>query len=274
MPVKTQRKPQRRSASWWAVAAGAMLTAGMAVATAYAAVQLDRTRVIVSQKDNKATIHASNRGNAPVLLQIWMEEGEAAKAGTAKSHTAGLTMAASVAAQVVPFIIDPPVVQIKPDEIRALQVWLTQPPETLPKDRESQFWLNVLEVSAAQSGEAEQGNRLDISIVTRIKVFYRPETVEAHKWSEDDWLKFSLETDKQNQHWLVIHNPAPVHRTINKVVLHQGDEEIIELKDVPMIEAFSKRKVRLDDSPNTSNLRFIVTSVDDRGRLIKTSHSL
>jgi len=266
-----------RSAGWWAVAAGTVLTAGMAPlilsSTAQAAVQLDRTRVIVSQKDNKQSVRASNRGKAPVLLQVWVEEGEAARQANAANRQRGLTLADSVAAQAVPFIIDPPVVRLKPDETRALQVWLTEPPETLPKDRESQFWLNVLEVPAVQSAEAQQ-NRLDISILTRIKVFYRPEAIAVHKWSEKDWLHFKVEKDEQNQNWLIIHNPAPVHRTINKAELHQDDDDPIELKEVPMIPPFEKQKIKLQDIPDTNNLRLIVTSLNDLGQPVKTRHPL
>ncbi|MCP6324282.1 fimbria/pilus periplasmic chaperone, partial [Klebsiella pneumoniae] len=44
--------------------------------------------------------------------------------------------------------------------------------EALPADRESVFWLNVLDVPPQPQGEG--GNFMQFAIRTRVKLFYRP----------------------------------------------------------------------------------------------------
>jgi|GEM_PF-10603 len=288
-PTLSRLWERGRGRGWWAVAAGTVLSVGVSITTtAQAAVQLDRTRVIVSQKDNRQSIRATNRGKAPVLLQIWMEEGEAAKEQKehAAKRNAGLTIADTVAAQTVPFIIDPPVVRLKPDETRALQVWLTQPPETLPKDRESQFWLNVLEVPAEEvmnsgavakeEADKQTGSRLEISILTQIKVFYRPEKLAEWQQADKDKLRFALEQDAQGRYWLNIQNPVPIHQSINKITLHQaGDKARVELKETPMIEPFEKTRIKLPEKRiQSGGLNLTVATLNDNGEAVETEHVL
>jgi len=281
-PTLSRLWERGRGRGWWAVAAGTVLSVGVSITTtAQAAVQLDRTRVIVSQKDNRQSIRATNRGRAPVLLQIWMEEGEAAR-----GKLAGVQVTANPAAQAVPFIVDPPVVQLKPEETHALQVWFTQTPEALPKDRESQFWLNVLEVPAEEvmnggvvakeEADKQTGSRLEISILTQIKVFYRPEKLAEWQQADKDKLRFALEQDAQGRYWLNIQNPAPIHQSINKITLHQaGDKARVELKETPMIEPFEKTRIKLPGKRiQSGGLNLTVATLNDKGEAVETEHVL
>jgi len=264
---------------WWAVAAGTVLTLGMTVTTiAHAAVQLERTRVLITQKDGSASINASNTAKQPVLLQVWVEEGEAAR-----GKIAGVQVAARPDAQ-VPFIVDPPVLRLNPGESRALQVWLSQKNNKLPEDRESQFWLNVLEVPAVEineDGQTEQtGNRLDISIVTRIKVLWRPEKLMRpnYQWTGKDDLWLALEKDDNNQYWLVLNNPSPFHLSVDKLTVYEGDRKA-EKKDKTEIPApvqalmllpFGKQKIRLANAPaKPETVHAVIVYIGDWGELLE-----
>jgi len=276
---------QKRGRAWWIVVAAAALAVGISASltltgTARAAVQLERTRVLVTQKDGSATFKASNTAKQPVLLQVWVEEG-----GAAKGNIAGVQLAAARPGEQVPFIVDPPVLRLNPGEARALQIWLSQKNNKLPEDRESQFWLNVLEVPAVElteDGQAAQqpGNRLDISIVTRVKVFWRPEKLMRpnYKWTEKDDLWLALEKDEGNQHWLVIHNPSPFHLSVDKLTVYEGDRkaekenktEIPAPVDSLMLLPFGKQKIKLAQAPaKPETVHAVIVYIGDWGELLE-----
>lgn len=51
--------------------------------------------------------------------------------------------------------------------------------DALPLDKESVFWLNVLEVPAKSQAKSEE-NRLQMAFRSRIKLFYRPAGLEGN----------------------------------------------------------------------------------------------
>ncbi|MGL5698144.1 MAG: fimbrial biogenesis chaperone, partial [Kluyvera sp.] len=75
----------------------------------------------------------------------------------------------------LPFLITPPVSRIDAKKGQTLRIAKME--NSLPKDRESIYYLNVLEVppKAKSTGEAGSGNKLQMAFRTRIKMFYRPD---------------------------------------------------------------------------------------------------
>jgi fimbrial chaperone protein/chaperone protein EcpD len=67
--------------------------------------------------------------------------------------------------------VTPPISRIDPGKGQTLRIFHTG--ESLPQDRESVFWLNVLEVPPAAKDQGE-ANKLQLAFRTRIKLFYRP----------------------------------------------------------------------------------------------------
>jgi len=247
----------------------ALLLAGAAACAnlpTHAAVQLDRTRVVVTQANARATVNASNADQRPVLLQVWVEPG--ANNGGIAATPYGTTPAAT------PFLLDPPVLLLQARETRALQVWMTEAPETLPKDRESQFWLNVLEVPAQEhtDGDAQtpQNSRLDINILTKIKVFYRPQALHDYvPHSSADRLQFALERNA-HQPVLTIRNPAPIHQSLDSLILHQGEKDTPVALDAVMLVPFGNVQIPLPSNiPATAEKLWIKSAtLDDNGNLI------
>jgi len=255
----------------------ALLLTGVAASASlpvHAAVQLDRTRVVVTQAHARATVNASNADQRPVLLQVWVEPG--ADSGGIAATPYGTPPAAT------PFLVDPPILRLEADEARALQVWLTDPPETLPRDRESQFWLNVLEVPAdepadADAAQAPQGGRLDINILTKIKVFYRPEALKGYvPHTSGDRLQFVLERNGQHLHALTIHNPAPIYQNLDKLILHQGEKDTPVPLESVMVAPFGNMQIPLSaEIPVTAEKLWIkAVTIDDNGNLIEDAQDL
>jgi len=121
---------------------------------AVAGIVITGTRVVYPAQEREVTVKIDNRGDKPVLAQSWVDDGVAdATPETARA----------------PFTITPPVNRINPGKGQTLRLMYTGEP--LPTDRESVFWLNVLEVPPMNK---EKQNQLQMAFRSRIKIFFRP----------------------------------------------------------------------------------------------------
>ncbi|MCV5656029.1 fimbria/pilus periplasmic chaperone, partial [Escherichia coli] len=79
----------------------------------------------------------------------------------------------------------------------------------LPKDRESVFWFNVLEVPPKpDAATATNQSLLQLAFRTRIKLFYRPEGLKGNPSDAPLALKWSWAT-AGGQTALQVTNPTP-----------------------------------------------------------------
>lgn len=122
---------------------------------AAAAISLSGTRVIYPQGKKEIALEIKNHGSQPVLTQNWIDDGNS-EASPDKLNT--------------PFVITPPIARINPEQGQSLRITAVE--NTLPRDRESVFWINVLEIPAVNKTAV---NKLQMAFRTRIKLFYRPE---------------------------------------------------------------------------------------------------
>ncbi|WP_454763605.1 fimbria/pilus periplasmic chaperone [Cupriavidus campinensis] len=136
---------------------GACALALTSVLPAQAAIVLAATRVIYHAKDAEATIKLSNEGGIPMLAQAWLDKGDVKAAPSTIE---------------VPFTVTPPVSRIDPGKAQTLRIIYTGEP--LPQDRESVFWLNVLEVPPKPAASEAEANFLQMAFRSRIKLFFRP----------------------------------------------------------------------------------------------------
>lgn len=124
--------------------------------SAHSAVIISGTRVIYPEKDKEVSIKMNNNGKSPVLVQSWIDSGDRnSRPDNAQA----------------PFALTPPINRIDPGKGQSLRIRYTGEP--LPKDKESIFYLNVLEVPAKVSN-AEGKNMLQMAFRSRLKVFFRP----------------------------------------------------------------------------------------------------
>lgn len=133
------------------------------VGTAHAAVQVVGTRVIYPAGQREVTVSILNNNDSPRLLQAWVDNGDSTEtAETAKA----------------PFVVTPPMSRVDAGNGQSLRLIFTG--KDLPQDRESVFWLNVLEIPPrpnTQDGDSQ--NFMQFAIRTRIKIFYRPKGLEG-----------------------------------------------------------------------------------------------
>lgn len=140
-----------------------LLVVGLAGAvTAHASVTISGTRVVFTAPELETTVKLINEGTLPALTQIWMDKGDPKAVPEAIN---------------VPFAVTPSMTRIDPGKGQTLRVLYTG--EALPQDKESVFWLNVLEIPPKSNDGPADANKLQLAIRTRIKFFYRPEGLKS-----------------------------------------------------------------------------------------------
>lgn len=94
---------------------------------ASADIVISGTRIVYPQSSKDVIVDLDNRGNKPLLVQTWLDDGrEDVDPQELK----------------LPFVITPPVSRIDPKKGQSVRITYMGKP--LPQDRESLFWFNVL----------------------------------------------------------------------------------------------------------------------------------
>lgn len=114
---------------WKMSAAVAAAACCLASTLSQAAIVITGTRVVYPESSREVNVRLTNVEQSPVLVQAWIDDGNAG---------------ASPDEIKVPFVLMPPVFRVEPKKGQTLRVMYTG--DDLPKDRESVYWLNVLEI--------------------------------------------------------------------------------------------------------------------------------
>ncbi|WP_324663560.1 fimbrial biogenesis chaperone [Enterobacter bugandensis] len=130
--------------------------------TASASAVISGTRVIYPSDSREVSVKITNNGSSPVLLQSWIDNGD---------------QDASPSSIKAPFVLTPPMNRVDSGKGQTLRISYTG--GNLPMDKESVFWLNVLEVPAINKAKAEE-NTLQMAFRSRIKLFYRPAGLQGN----------------------------------------------------------------------------------------------
>ena len=154
----------------------------------FAAVNVDRTRLVFAASDIAQSLTLANDSVTPMLLQVWTDAGE-----TASSPDNSRT----------PLVVLPPVFKMQPDELRTLRVMLSSR-RSLPEDRESLFWLNIYQIPPELSATKSATRKLVLPLRLRLKVFIRPTGLKAPTANDEQKLRFSIASQG-----ITITNPTP-----------------------------------------------------------------
>ncbi|MGU7840023.1 fimbrial biogenesis chaperone [Burkholderia sp. AW33-5] len=195
------RNPHENALAVLALAVLAILTLLLSFTNAHAGVVLSGTRIVFEAKDKEATIQLTNEGKAPSLVQAWIDDGNPR---------------ASVDDLDVPFVVTPTVFRIEPGRGQAIRIIYSGEP--LPADKESLFWLNVLDVPP-RAEAAEGRNVLQVAFRSRIKLMYRPAGLPGKSSDAPKALKWSLVRDDKHQTLLKAENPTPYVVNLGSITL-------------------------------------------------------
>jgi chaperone protein EcpD len=181
------------------------------VGSAYAGVVVGGTRVVYPEKDGEVTVKLTNEGSTPALVQAWLDTGNAHSSPDEVN---------------VPFTLTPPLFRLDPKKGQSLRMIYTQEP--LAKDKETLFWLNVLDIPPRTNDQdaKSSANQLQLAIRTRIKVFFRPAGLAGEADSAPAKVNWKLVRKSDNQYALQAVNPTPYYVTLSKVAVHIGGADL------------------------------------------------
>jgi P pilus assembly chaperone PapD len=188
-------------------ARAALIALSLTATAASANVLIAGTRVVFSAQDGEVTVRLTNNNAAPALVEAWIDDGDPnSTPNTAKA----------------PFLITPPLFRMDAQKDQNLRIIST--PAQLPSDRESLFWLNVLEIPPKPSGTEYAGkNTLQLAIRSRLKLFYRPANLPGDANKAPEQVTWKVVADGQG-YALEVHNPTPYHITFVQVALTSGGQ--------------------------------------------------
>ncbi|KAF1004503.1 MAG: putative fimbrial chaperone YadV [Pseudomonas sp.] len=202
----------------------------LSMGSAQAGLVAQATRIVFANDRNEVTLRVRNTAAVPLLAQAWVDDG--------RQDIAPEDMN-------VPFSVTPAVSRVDPDKGIVLRIeYLGQP---LPSDRESVFWLNILEVPPR---DKDDNNAVQFSFRSRLKLFFRPpkfKDVSAAP-SKLHWRIDSAAGTRA----LVVTNPTPYHVSFTSIVFSRDGKPVLK-KGNPvsvgkgMIEPFSDKKFELHD---------------------------
>lgn len=181
-----------------------ILSASLSVtSSALADIVISGTRVIYPQSAKDVTVKMENRGNKPLLVQTWLDDGR------------DMTNPQEIK---LPFIVTPPVSRV--DAAKGQTVRITYLGQALPADRETMYWFNVLEVPP-KSKDADAQNMLQLAFRTRIKMFYRPDSLKGDPAVAASQLKWT-----QQNSTLTARNDSPFYVSIAKIDATFGGKKV------------------------------------------------
>lgn len=209
-----------------------------AIFPTHAGVVIYGTRVIYPAEKKEVVVQLMNQGEQASLVQSWIDDGDSSLAPEKIQ---------------VPFLLTPPVVRIGGGSGQQLKI--RKMPNTLPENKESLFYLNVLAIPPNAPG-SENTSTLKFALQNRLKLFYRPKGIAAvnkasfekiHLIRQDNAL--SLKNDTAN--WITIAR------------IKQGDTEVST--EAVMLAPLSTQMLTLKN-PRAS--RYNLTIIDDAGNHI------
>jgi chaperone protein EcpD len=188
-----------------AVAVSAIAMGAWLPCATQASVVIAGTRVVYNATDSEVTLKLSNVGKSPALTQVWLDKGDP------KDDPSKLDL---------PFILTPPLARIDPDKSQTIRIAYTG--EALPKDRETLFWFNVLEVPPKPTAADAGQNYVQLAFRSRLKFFFRPSGLPGSADEAPGKLNWRL-GNQGGKTVLQVSNPTPYHVTIIEAQVGAGE---------------------------------------------------
>lgn len=168
----------------------------------------------------------------------------------------------------VPFLLTPPVFRMEPGKAQALRIrYLKNKP--LPADKESVFWLNVLEVPPKPKAvNGQPSNTMQLAFRTRIKLFFRPTGLPGSAAEAPGKLRWKLLMEG-TEPTLEANNPTPYYISLESVAL-MSDGKDIKSENPQMIAPGGTQRFPLKDLHLAAGARAQVqfNSISDYGQFV------
>jgi fimbrial chaperone protein len=207
----------------------------------YASVVMNGTRIIYSGQYKEKTLHFSNKGEHPYIVQIQVDS---------KDHNDDDVRSDD-------FVVSPPVFRI--ESSRGQSVRLMFSGENLPQDRESLYYLNFTQIPANKPS-GKDANFLILAVTNRVKLFYRPASLTNKNVNIAENLIF-----RQQGRRIVVENPTGYYAVIRSASITYNNRDY-PLTKAEMIAPKSSTSWQLSESiPHTRGAKMSLVMVNDYG---------
>ncbi|WP_273908156.1 fimbria/pilus periplasmic chaperone [Enterobacter bugandensis] len=209
-----------------------MIVAGGYATWAHAGVALSATRVIYPAGQKQVQLGVTNNDDSSTyLIQSWVENADGVKDGR--------------------FVITPPLFAMQGKKENTLRV-VDATNKELPQDRESLFWINVKAIPSMDKSRLSD-NTLQLAIISRIKLYYRPAKLALPPDQAAEKLSFSRSGSS-----LTLTNPTPYYLTVTEL---NAGTRVLENALVPPM---GKTSVKL---PTNAGNNITYRTINDYGAL-------
>lgn len=215
---------------------------------AAADLKVEGTRVVLEGGKQAGSVRINNTGEAAVVVQSWIDDGDA----DAKPERLRVPLATTT-----------PLFRLDPGARRDIEVRVAEPTQ-LPLDRESMFWLNILDVPRREA----HGRRTAIeqAVHWRLKVFHRPAGLPGKPDTAIDAVKWSIHRSSSGTLALHARNPSAYFVSLRKVVLN-GRAVAVSAVDAA-VAPYAEWSLALDEEQLglPANPVLQITWIDGEGR--------
>lgn len=203
------------------------------------------TRFIYPSEEKEITIQMNNTADRPAIAQSWLDNGNPDETpDTIKT----------------PFQITPPIVRVEAKGGQVLRIKLMDK-TGLPTDRESMWWLNILDIPAMSKKDGKDENVLQLAIRSRFKFIYRPANLGSAQGAVDKLLVTVKGTE------LSLENKTPFYLTVTKIATN--DSVALNSKTLT-IAPFTTEVVSIKKSLK-SGTSLSLNSLNDFGANVKST---
>lgn len=218
-----------------------------------AGIVISGTRVIYPANEREVTLRLENKSHVPLLVQSWIDAGDPNTPPESSD---------------VPFTIMPPVSRIEPNKVQTLRIAVA-PTATQATDRETLYWINVLEVPPQSKGDE---NYLSIAYRNRLKVFYRPTTLKGLSSDAIGQVSWRLQEGK-----LLGKNPTPYYISYASVRVPGYGNAAMAGSDGGMIPPFSEQAFQFKGKSGAQKAQsntVTANAINDYGSFVEKTYPL
>jgi P pilus assembly chaperone PapD len=236
---------------------------------ALSGVMPEKSRIVYHEQSHMQSSVLVNTNAYPVMVQLWVDDGDFK--GSPETASA-------------PFVVTPVMFKLNPMQLNGIKVIYSGKPNQLAGDRETLFWLNILEVPPKPEEKTGE-ERVSLSMLTQLKLIYRPKSLnigEEKVVAQWDKLTFSVSKGDANGFTVKVNNPTPYVASFSTLQLSgKRGAQTVRLTAKPEIDLLvlpMSNQVFQIDGPKSANAIVLETIdyalVDDSGRYIKRQRKL
>lgn len=226
-----------------AIFATSLAMAGLG--SAYAGITINGTRVVYPAEQREVSLSMVNDGKDSRLIQAWVDTGDASeRPETSKA----------------PFIITPPMARVDAGKGQTLRIMYTG--ANAPQDRETVFWLNVMEIPPKPKDGVDADNYMQFAVRSRIKLFYRPKGLPGSPDESAD--KLSWHVAQEGSAYVAECSNDTAFNVSFSDLSFKGSQQKESVSKGGMCPAKGKGKFPINGAPDASN-KLVVTVINDFG---------